>query len=110
MYTVTCCFCVVVKWSQVKGQNQYVWCVIAMDTRLTNRFIYIIAGPTGYGKKTFVTRLLRYTDSLIDWPPQKTDVVLRRMATYVHDADGDDPVDLKRETPEHDEHFPRRLR
>ena len=82
----------------------------AMDTRLTNRFIYIIAGPTGCGKKTFVTRLLRYTDSLIDWPPQKTDAIIRRMATYVHDADGDDPVDLKRETPEHDEHFPRRLR
>ena len=33
MYTVTRCFCVVVKWSQVKGQNQYVWCVIAVEVK-----------------------------------------------------------------------------
>ena len=42
-----------------------------MDTRLIHPFICIIAGPTGCGKTTFVARLLRYTDSLIDGPPER---------------------------------------
>ena len=68
MYTVTHCFCVVVKWSKVKISMFGV----SLRWRLNKRIRWRM-------------RLLRYTDSLIDWPPQRTDAIIRRIATYVHD-------------------------
>ena len=42
-----------------------------MDTRLKHPFTCIVAGPTGCGKTTFVTRLLQRASSFIDPPPEK---------------------------------------
>ena len=41
-----------------------------MDTRLKHPFTCIVAGPTGCGKTTFVTRLLQHAPSFIDPPPE----------------------------------------
>ncbi|RLJ22606.1 hypothetical protein DJ031_00460 [bacterium endosymbiont of Escarpia laminata] len=43
-----------------------------MDTRWKHPFTCIVAGPTGCGKSTFVTRVLRHAAKMIDPPPQKT--------------------------------------
>ena len=42
-----------------------------MDTSLKHSFTCIVAGPTGCGKTTFVTRLLRFASSIIDLPPER---------------------------------------
>ena len=42
-----------------------------MDTRRKHPFTCIVAGPTGCGKSTFVTRLLRHASAMIDPPPEK---------------------------------------
>ena len=42
-----------------------------MDTSLKHPFTCIVAGPTGCGKTTFVTRLLRFASSIIDLPPER---------------------------------------
>ena len=41
-----------------------------MDTRLKHPFTCIVAGPTGCGKTTFVTRLLQHASSFIVPPPE----------------------------------------
>ena len=51
-----------------------------MDARWKHPFTCIVAGPTGCGKSTFVTRMLRHAAAMIDPPPEKNNVVLRRMA------------------------------
>ena len=38
---------------------------------MENPFTCIVAGPTGCGKSTFVTRLLRHASAMIDPPPEK---------------------------------------
>ena len=42
-----------------------------MDARWKHPFTCIVAGPTGCGKSTFVTRLLRHATAMIDRPPEK---------------------------------------
>ena len=42
-----------------------------MDARWKHPFTCIVAGPTGCGKSTFVTRLLRHASAMIDPPPEK---------------------------------------
>ena len=42
-----------------------------MDARWKHPFTCIVAGPTGCGKSTFVTRLLRHASTMIDPPPEK---------------------------------------
>ena len=42
-----------------------------MDARWKHPFTCVIAGPTGYGKSTFVTRLLRLASTMMDPPPEK---------------------------------------
>ena len=42
-----------------------------MDARWKHPFTCIVAGPTGCGKSTFVTRTLRHAAAMIDPPPQK---------------------------------------
>ena len=40
-----------------------------MDARWKHPFTCIVAGPTGCGKRTFVTRMLRQAAAMIDPPP-----------------------------------------
>ena len=40
-----------------------------MDARWKHPFTCIVAGPTGCGKSTFVTRMLRHAAAMIDPPP-----------------------------------------
>ena len=42
-----------------------------MDARWKHPFTCIVAGPTGCGKSTFVTRMLRHAAAMIDPPPEK---------------------------------------
>ena len=42
-----------------------------MDTSFKHPFTCIVAGPTGCGKTTFVTRLLRFASAIIDLPPER---------------------------------------
>ena len=42
-----------------------------MDTSFMHPFTCIVAGPTGCGKTTFVTRLLRFASAIIDVPPER---------------------------------------
>jgi ABC-type phosphate transport system ATPase subunit len=42
-----------------------------MDTSFRHPFTSFVAGPTGCGKTTFVTRLLRFVSSIIDLPPER---------------------------------------
>ena len=42
-----------------------------MDARWKHPFTCIVAGPTGCGNSTFVTRLLRHAAAKIDPPPEK---------------------------------------
>ena len=42
-----------------------------MDARWKHPFTCVIAGPTGCGKSTFVTRLLHHATAMIDPPPEK---------------------------------------
>ena len=42
-----------------------------MDARWKRPFTCIVAGPTGCGKSTFVTRILRHAAAMIDSPPEK---------------------------------------
>ena len=42
-----------------------------MDTRWKHPFTCIVAGPTGCGKSTLVTRLLSHASAMIDPPPEK---------------------------------------
>ena len=42
-----------------------------MDARWKHPFTCIIAGPTGCGKSTFVTRMLRHATAMIDPPPEQ---------------------------------------
>ena len=42
-----------------------------MDARRKHPFTCIVAGPTGCGKSTFVTRMLRHAAAMIDPPPEK---------------------------------------
>ena len=51
-----------------------------MDTSLKHPFTCIVAGPTGCGKTTFVTRLLRFALFIIDLPPREDRLVLRSVA------------------------------
>ena len=41
-----------------------------MDARWKHPFTCIVAGPTGCGKSTFVTRMLRHAAAMIDPPPE----------------------------------------
>ena len=45
--------------------------VVHEDTRWKHPFTCIVAGPTGCGKRTFVTRLLSHASVMIDPPPEK---------------------------------------
>ena len=54
-----------------------------MDTSFVHPFISIVAGPTGFGKTTFVESLLRHSHTLVNLPPEKDHVLLRRMAAIV---------------------------
>ena len=42
-----------------------------MDARWKHPFTCIVAGPTGCGKSTFVTRMLRHAAAMIDPPPEQ---------------------------------------
>ena len=42
-----------------------------MDARWEHPFTCIVAGPTGCGKSTFVTRMLHHAAAMIDPPPEK---------------------------------------
>ena len=42
-----------------------------MDARWKHPFTCVVAGPTGCGKSTFVTRLLHHATAMIDPPPEK---------------------------------------
>ena len=42
-----------------------------MDARWKHPFTCIVAGPTGCGKSTFVTRMLRHAAAMIDPPPER---------------------------------------
>ena len=42
-----------------------------MATRSTHPFTCIVAGPTGCGETTFVTRILHHASAITDPPPQK---------------------------------------
>ena len=42
-----------------------------MDARWKHPFTCIFAGPTGCGKSTFVTRMLRHAAAMIDLPPER---------------------------------------
>ena len=42
-----------------------------MDARWKHPFTCFVAGPTGCGKSTFVTRLLHHATAMIDPPPEK---------------------------------------
>ena len=42
-----------------------------MDARWKHPFTFIVAGPTGCGKSTFVTRMLRHAAAMIDPPPEQ---------------------------------------
>ena len=42
-----------------------------MDARWKHPFTCIVAGPTGCGKSTFVTRMFRHAAAMIDPPPEK---------------------------------------
>ena len=41
-----------------------------MDTRLVHPFTCVVAGQTGCGKTTFITRLLGHSSTLINLPPE----------------------------------------
>ena len=45
--------------------------LVTMDARWTHPFTSIVAGPTGCGKCTFVTRMLRHAAAIIDPPPER---------------------------------------
>ena len=51
-----------------------------MGARWKHPFTCIVAGPTGCGKSTFVSRMLRHAAAMIDPPTQNDQVVLWRMA------------------------------
>ena len=42
-----------------------------MDVRWKHPFTCIVAGPTGCGKSTFVTRMLHNAATMIDTPPER---------------------------------------
>ena len=42
-----------------------------MDARWKHPFTCIVAGPTGCGKSTFVTRMLRHAAAMIEPPPER---------------------------------------
>ena len=42
-----------------------------MDARWKHPFTCVVAGPTGCGKSTFVTRMLRHAAAMIDPPPER---------------------------------------
>ena len=42
-----------------------------MDVRWKHPFTCIVAGPTGCGKSTFVTRMLHHAATMIDPPPER---------------------------------------
>ena len=42
-----------------------------MDAWWKHPFTCIVAGPTGCGKSTFVTRMLRHAAAMIDQPPER---------------------------------------
>ena len=44
---------------------------MTMDVRCKNPFTCIVAGPTGCGKSTFVTRVLHHAATMIDRPPER---------------------------------------
>ena len=42
---------------------------MTMDTRWKHPFTRVVAGPTGFVKRTFMTRMLRHAAAMIDPPP-----------------------------------------
>ena len=44
---------------------------VTMDARWKHPFTCVVAGPTGCGKITFVTRMLRHAAPIIDPPPER---------------------------------------